>query len=89
MGKNLDPVFHVSTNSLLEILEHRAKVYPAAFTPELRLRLLVLTDLLTDAYLFHFWWGKLTAEERAEWLQRADSVVPEDAWRLFRHQNET
>jgi hypothetical protein len=30
------------------------------------------------------WWNALTIDRRAEWLRRANSARPVDAWRLYR-----
>ena len=30
------------------------------------------------------WWNGISEEERAEWLRRAESAVPADAWAAFK-----
>ncbi len=30
------------------------------------------------------WWNRLSPRERGEWLRRAGSAVPADAWAAFR-----
>lgn len=36
------------------------------------------------------WWNALTERERAEWLRKADSARPKDAWEAFKlNQRET
>ncbi len=43
-------------------------------------------QLQSDTELGMTWWNRLTKCERADWLRRADSVVPADAWSLFKKQ---
>lgn len=38
----------------------------------------------TDAELGMAWWNNLAESERAEWLRRAGSAVPADAWEAFK-----
>ena len=38
---------------------------------------------LTQEELGMRWWDRLTERERADWLRRADSAVPADAWVTF------
>jgi hypothetical protein len=37
-----------------------------------------------DAELGMTWWNRLTERERAEWLRRADTAVPAEAWEAFK-----
>ncbi len=39
---------------------------------------------MNDTALGMAWWNRLTRQERAEWLARADSAVPADAWAAFK-----
>ena len=32
------------------------------------------------------WWNSLTEAERADWLARADSAVPAEAWAAYKRQ---
>lgn len=80
----------ISTKRLLEELERRARAQPGAWTQAQAARLLALAVHLNPTMsqseldeLGMAWWNNLTAEERAEWLNRANSVVPADAWALF------
>jgi hypothetical protein len=31
------------------------------------------------------WWNALTEAQRGEWLRRANSATPADAWAAYRH----
>lgn len=37
-----------------------------------------------DALLGMAWWNRLTERERLQWLLRAGSDVPADAWAVFK-----
>jgi hypothetical protein len=39
---------------------------------------------VNDAALGMTWWNRLTERERAEWLRRAGSAIPADAWAAFK-----
>ena len=38
----------------------------------------------TDAERGIFWWNACTEAQRLEWLQRADSACPADAWAAYK-----
>ena len=37
-----------------------------------------------DSRLGMAWWNDLTERERSEWMDRAGSAVPADAWEVFK-----
>lgn len=44
------------------------------------------TPTESDAELGMTWWNRLTERERAEWLRRANTAVPAEAWEAFKRQ---